>query len=207
MDQGKQIRSLILKHETHKRIRSQPYRDRLLADLPLAIFLFLLLMLTVSVFPFEGYLWAKTADRVLQQVESDMIETEKKNQMEELFQLGDELLERKNYDRAVEAYEQVFVVDPENVRASAKIDMVKKQMMHEGRDETVVVDQVYEEEIQERLKNYWKQSRLFLKQGKIGQARFTIQKILLLDPLNREAQALYDKLEMHPLETASPADK
>lgn len=121
-------------------------------------------------------------------------EEEKQKQITELLLLGDQLVENKDYNRANEAYEQVFLLDPENIKASAKIDVLKKQMMQEGRDEASVVSKVYDEEIQERIRRYWEEIRENLRQKKIGRARLGLQKILLLNPMDRQAKELYEQL-------------
>lgn len=128
---------------------------------------------------------------------------EKTKYVKELLELGDQQFDQKNYDQALAAYEQVFSMDPENKKASAKLDILKKQMMKEGKDETGVVKEIYDEEAKERIRGYWADVQAYLKNKKYGQARFTLEKILLLDPFNQEASSLYEKLKAKPGEAAA----
>ena len=132
---------------------------------------------------------------------------EKKQKVKELLTLGDELFDQKIYDQALEAYEEVFTLDPKNRKASAKIDLLKEQMMKEGKDEAGVVNAVYEEEENERTKKYWAETRDYLKEHRYGQARFSLEKILLLDPFNEEAKDLYEKLKAKPAGGAGQYEK
>ena len=132
---------------------------------------------------------------------------EKVRYAKELLQLGDEQFDQKNYDQALAAYEQVFLMDPENRKASAKIDILKKQMMKEGKDESSVVKKIYEEEANDRVRGYFAEAKEYLKSRKYGQARFTVEKILLLDPLNKEAQALYEELKNKSGQVAGDHEK
>ena len=134
----------------------------------------------------------------VQKLAEEYTDEEKIRYAQELLELGDQLFEQKNYEQALAAYEQVFLMDPENRRASAKIDILKKQMMKEGKDETGLVKEIYDEEAKERIRDYWIQARDYLKNQRYAQARFTLEKILLLDPLNQEAQDLYQKLKQKP---------
>jgi len=114
--------------------------------------------------------------------------------IDQLLQLGDELRDEKKYKQALEAYEEVFTIDPGNVRASAKIDVVRQVMQREGKDETGIVKGVYEEEAKNKVISYWTEIRDYLKEEKYGQARFTLEKLLLLDPFNQEAIQLHETL-------------
>lgn len=131
----------------------------------------------------------------IRELEAEFSKEEKKRQVKELIMLGDELIEVKDYQRALEAYEHVFTLDPENVRASAKIDLLKKQVGKEGKSEAGIVGAVYEEEIQNRIHQYMTETKEYLQAEKIGQARLSLQKILLLDPFHKEAQQLLTQLE------------
>ena len=123
-----------------------------------------------------------------------MSKEEKRSMVDELFAEGDKHFDQKNYNLANAAYESVFLLDPDNVKASQKIDHLKKQMLLEGKSETQLVTRVYDSEIDLRVREYMKEAKVFIKEGKLGRARFTLQKLLLLDPLHEEAQKLYDQV-------------
>jgi len=131
----------------------------------------------------------------VRQIEADFTEAEKNREIAELLLIGDESAAGKEYDRAIEAYEHVFLLEPNHVKASAKIDAVKKELLREGKSEAGVVEKVYAGEIQERVRRYMTELRGDLEAERIGRAKFTLRKILLLDPLNQEAQRIYESLE------------
>jgi len=120
---------------------------------------------------------------------------EKSREVKELLALGDEMRELRRYDDALIAYEQVFLFDPMHVQASAKLDLLKEQIRKEGKDEIGIVSGVYEEEIANRVREYWEEVRTLLEQEKYGQARFTLEKLLLLDSINEEAIKLHEMLQ------------
>ena len=121
----------------------------------------------------------------------EMSKSEKHLRIDELLVEGDKHFEEKNYNLANATYESVFLLDPGNVKASQRIDRLKKQMLKEGKSETQLVTRVYDSEIDLRVREYIKQAKELVKEGKLGQARFVLQKLLLLDPLHEEAQKLY----------------
>lgn len=131
----------------------------------------------------------------IREIEAEFSKEEKNRQVKDLIMLGDQLKENKDYTRALEAYEHVFALDPENVRASAKIDLLKKEAEKENRSEAGVVGAVYEAEVQDKVHQYMKETKAYLEAEKMGQARLTLQKILLLDPFHKEAQELLNQLE------------
>ncbi len=151
------------------------------------------IMMTFLPAPSHPSLSASPANQV-QQIADEFTEEEKSKQIAELFEFGDKLVDSKKYDFAIAAYEQIFMLDPENRKASAKLDLVRKMMSEEYKHESGIVKQVYDAEAEERIRNYWVQVRDYLQQEKFGQARFALEKILLLDPENKEAQKLHDEL-------------
>ncbi len=131
----------------------------------------------------------------IREIEAEFSREEKNRQVKDLLMLGDQLMDAKDYARSLEAYEHVFTLDPENVRASAKIDLLKKQIGKESKSEAGVVGAVYDSEIQGRIHQYMVDVKNYLQQEKISQARLSLQKILLLDPFHKEAQKLLNQLE------------
>ena len=57
-----------------------------------------------------------------------------------------------------------------------------------------MVTRVYDSEIDIRVRTYLKQAKEFIADGKPGQARLALQKLLLINPLHEEAEKLYEKL-------------
>lgn len=131
----------------------------------------------------------------------------KLNHSTELMALGDQLAEQNNFEAALAAYEQVFVFDPGNTKASAKIDLLRKQMKKDQKNENGIVSAVYEQEAQDKIRNYWAKTQEYLQDRKMGQARFALEKILILDPMNEEARKLYDQIKQSSAENLDETRK
>ena len=119
----------------------------------------------------------------------------KKSMVKKLLVEGDQYAEGKNYNLANATYESVFLLEPNNVEASQRIDRLRKHMFKEGKSETELVTRVYDQEIEERTNIYLKQAKDFLAQGQRAQARFVLHKLLLINPLHSEANKLYKSLK------------
>ena len=116
---------------------------------------------------------------------------EKQSMADQLLVEGDRYMEAKNYDLANATYESVFLLDPNHREASKRIDRLKKQMKKEGKSEAGLVTRVYDAEIDMRVRQYLKEAKESMANHKWGKARFTLQKLLLINPLNEEARKLY----------------
>ena len=128
-------------------------------------------------------------------VAEELTGPEKKKVIEDLIAEGDRYFNAKDYNHAAAAYESVFLLEPEHAGASARIDQTKKLMLKEGKTETEAVGRMYDTEIESRSHFYLVRARQLLADGKTGQARLELQKLLLLDPLHKEGKKLYEELE------------
>jgi len=107
---------------------------------------------------------------------------------------GDDHFKAKDYRRAYESYENIFLLAPDHVTASRRIDRMKKQMVKENKSDIGLVRNIYKEEANIRVDRYWSSVNQFVAEGRVAQARFTLEKILLLDPFNEKAVALHSEL-------------
>lgn len=119
------------------------------------------------------------------------------------FERAQGLLKARHYDDALSAAEKVFTYDPQNTGASKLIDEVKKQGYREGKREKLVLTQEYQDEENERMESYRNEARQFMKEGRLGMAKVALEKILLLNPDNPEAQKLYDEIQAREDTTVS----
>ena len=119
---------------------------------------------------------------------------EKQMMISQLLEEGDRYLKEKNYNLANASYESVFLLEANHLEASQRIDRLKKRMVQEGKSETELVTRVYDAEIEGRVQVYLKEAKQLISEQKLNQARFTLQKLLLVNPLNEEARKLYDDL-------------
>ena len=105
------------------------------------------------------------------------------------------LLQIQEYDEALTAAEKVFSYDAENLEASRLIDEIRKIAMKDGQAEVLVRNKMAREESNERVGAYLIQARKAIQAGRVGEARLTLNKILLLEPENREALEMRSQLE------------
>ena len=124
----------------------------------------------------------------------ELSEAEKATMIKQLLTEGDRLTERKDYNLANATYESVFLIEPAHVETSKRIDRLKKIMIKEGVSETQLVTRVYDAEIDIRVRQYLVQAKDLIQQGKLAQARFNLQKLLLINPLHEEANKLYKQV-------------
>lgn len=139
-------------------------------------------------------------------VKDELTREERKTMIDQLLREGDQYLATKNYNLANQAYESVFLLEPNHAVASKRIDRLKKEMLGEGRSEAELVARVYDTELQERIGQYLERARELMAKGKWGQARFALQKLLLLNPLHEEANRLYQEVIGKSKEAASSFD-
>ena len=146
---------------------------------------------------------AKVIDREIVQEKSlsqaispeDLLPKEKKLQIKTWLERSQTYLQINQFDEALLAAEKVFRLDPENREASRLIDQIKEEARKQGKDESLFLQDLYQEEIQTRIRHYQEQAESWLKAGKPGAARLALEKILIFDPNNSRARRLLASLE------------
>ena len=132
-------------------------------------------------------------EKVVEEFSVDEKDIEARNWLER----AQMLFELKQYDEAALAAEKVFLYDPENLKASELIDRIKNRALLEGRREIVLRQQIAHSEIQDRVLEYLKQTEAWIRSGRWGAAKLAVEKILLLDPENKEGLGLHDQIRAH----------
>ncbi|HXV27453.1 MAG TPA: hypothetical protein VD913_00665 [bacterium] len=130
-------------------------------------------------------------------VREELTDDEKSMSAKTWLERSQALLSVRQYDEALLAAERVFLYDPDNLRASQLIDQIRDKAYKEGKGESLILKQIYEGEIQERLARYREQAGVWIEEGKWGAAKLAVEKILILAPEDREGLALYDKVKEH----------
>jgi len=105
------------------------------------------------------------------------------------------LLHQRQYDLALFAAEKVFLYDANNREASYLIDDIKEGAIKNGKADTLFLSKMYKEEIGDRVKKYRSEAKDLMDQNKNEQARFSLQKILTLEPEDPEALRLFSQLQ------------
>ena len=174
----------------------------------LGLFLF---VLGLTVLTMSNCLWsgamlfaeAVTDVKVIEELDHE----EREREIERLLVLGERYEEMKQYDLAGDAYETIFLLDADHNEASQRLDRLKKTMLKEGKAEREIVGGMYEAEIDSRRNVYWSELEKLVSHKRWSQARFTLEKILLLDPLNQEATKMHMELKQAALEGREPNER
>ena len=133
-------------------------------------------------------------EQLLPQAVEEMNSDEKQIQVKTWLERSKALFDRHDYDLALFAAEKVFTYDAENQKASELIDMIKDKALKEGKADTLFLNKMYEQEVTDRLEKYRKQAKGLAAEGHLGQAKYTLEKILLLEPEDPQALKLYQNI-------------
>ena len=101
----------------------------------------------------------------------------------------------REYEEALNAAEKIFSYDPLNSEASALIDEIRQSALKDGKAEVLVRNKMAKDEGDERIGIYLVQARTALAKNRMGEARLTVDKILLLEPENKEALEMRRQIE------------
>lgn len=112
------------------------------------------------------------------------------------------LLEMNQVDEAYEAAEKALQIEPDNLKASRVLDRIKARVQKAGTTEDRFVQELYEEEVKNRVEHYTREAESFIAEKRWGAARFTLEKTLILDPGNSKVNRLLDLVEAQ--ETRKP---
>jgi hypothetical protein len=104
-------------------------------------------------------------------------------------------LQVNRLEEALQAAEQVFLLDPGNLEASRLVDEIKNRSREQGKEDSAFLQSLYQEEVERRIMRYTEEAQTSLDSRRFASARLAIEKILLLDPENREGERLLRALE------------
>lgn len=121
---------------------------------------------------------------------------EKSRQIKTWLERSRGYLEKSQFDEALQEAEQVFRIEADHLEASRLVDEIKEKARGRGEEEGLFLQGVYQEEIKERVGRYAGEAEAHLRAGRWGAARMAAEKLLLLDPENREGHRLLALLEV-----------
>lgn len=133
-------------------------------------------------------------EHLLPQAVEEMNADDKQDQIKTWLERSRSLFAANQYDLALFAAEKVFLYDAENSAASDLIDQIKGKALREGKSDTLFMHKMYKDEIADRLEQYRVQAEDLALQGQLGQAKFTAEKILMLEPEDPKALAILQKI-------------
>lgn len=122
---------------------------------------------------------------------------EKRQEREIWLDRAKGLMQAHQYDQAALAAEKVFEFDPENLEASQLMDQIKLMAMKEGKQESLLVQEMARQEVKDRIELYERQAENWIEKGQFGAARLASDKILLLDPENKKGLEVREKIKKH----------
>jgi len=126
-------------------------------------------------------------EHLLPQAIDEMNADDKEIQVKTWLERSRALFDANQYDLALFAAEKVFLYDADNSTASELIDQIKAKALKEGKADTLFIHKMYKNEIADRLEQYRAEAEDLATQGKLGQAQFTAEKILMLEPEDPKA--------------------
>jgi len=133
-------------------------------------------------------------EHLLPQAIEEMNADDKQDQIRTWLERSRALFEAKQYDLALFAAEKVFLYDANNNAASELIDQIRSKALKEGKADTLFIHKMYKNEIADRLEQYRTKAEDLMAQGQLGQAQFTAEKILMLEPEDPKALSILQKI-------------
>lgn len=125
----------------------------------------------------------------------ELSENERKLQIKTWIERSRDFLHENEFDQALSAAEHVFQLDSGNLEASSLVDEIKQKARSQGHEESTFLQELYQQEIQTRIRRYRQEAHEKLAARQWGAARLTIEKILLLNPRDAEGRRLLQSLE------------
>lgn len=124
---------------------------------------------------------------------------EKADAIQTLNERAEEYYQNEKYDEARETVQEVFQYEPSNAQASRLMDKLGQKEREQAEKQTGMLREVYRDEMTERMEIYRKEAKRMIEEQRFGRARFALEKMLLLDSKDPEANRLYETV-LHQLE-------
>jgi len=121
----------------------------------------------------------------------DMPSRERQDAVQTLNERAEAYFREGKYAEASETAQEVFQYEPGNGRASKLIDKITGAQGKETEREGGLLRDMYRDEMTDRMEVYRREARRAMEEGRYGRARFALEKMLLLEPHDPEANRLY----------------
>lgn len=118
----------------------------------------------------------------------------RKDFIQTLNERAESYFEEGRYQDAADTAQEIFQYEAGNARASELLDRIGRAERKEAGREENVLTEIYREEMSGRIESYRHDTRRAMDQKRWGRARFTLEKWLLLDPKDSEANRLYEQV-------------
>mgnify|MGYP000372927017 CR=1 FL=1 len=127
-------------------------------------------------------------------VPEELDDEENATQAKTWLERAQELFRRSQYEESLSAAENVFNYDPTNVEASELIDQIHKKAQEEGKTQQIVMKRIHRDEMAIRSQRYREQLKTLIEKKQWSKAKLTAEKIMLLDPQDKEAVRLHEQI-------------
>lgn len=127
----------------------------------------------------------------------ELIPEERAQQVKTWVERAEAFYAHNQYEQALLAAEKVFLYDSDNQQASRLIDQIRQAALRDGKGEVLILKQMAQDEIRDRVGRYRTQAKAWMQAGQWGAARLAVEKILLLSPQDPEALKLYEQIKAH----------
>ena len=125
----------------------------------------------------------------------DDFEKNSRDDVQTLLERAEAHFQAGRFSEASENAQKVFQLDPDNGQASRLLDRVARKLLDHNNTERAAITQVAREEVTKRIEQYRDRAKAAIEKEHWGEARFALQKVLILSPSDPEALRLYDLIE------------
>lgn len=129
-------------------------------------------------------------------IPEELSDSDKDDQIRTWLERASSLLRQKQYSQAMAAAEEVFTLDPENVKASKLVDAIRTEALNGQVGDKKFLKEMREDELSVRAERYKRDAEAFLAKGQFGAAELSIKKVLLIFPEDKEANQIYQRIQI-----------
>lgn len=104
-------------------------------------------------------------------------------------------LKAKRYDEAIEDLEQIFMIDPGNLKASGTIDGAKRTLIREAKEKAKSEGKDQREPLAELFDVSLETARQLEKEKRFVEAKILLNRIALIEPRNKKVERLMRKIQ------------
>jgi|GEM_PF-1582364 len=137
-------------------------------------------------------------DSFLQTVEEDLARRTRANQdniLKFYLRRAEYFLQARRYEEAIADLEQIFVIDPGNLKASGVMDGARKSFIKEVKARSKEEKKQAGNPLQDLFNVSLETARQLVRENRFVEAKILLNRIALLDPENKEVRKLMQKMQ------------
>lgn len=121
---------------------------------------------------------------------------DKDDQIRTWLERAESFLRDKRYAEAMQSAEQVFTLDPDNAKASSLVDRIRGEALTGQVADKEFLKEMRHDELLLRAERYKNEAAAYLENGQLGAAELSIKKVLLIFPDDKEANQIYQRIQI-----------